>query len=104
MTNEDLESRRFWEKIIGLVILASVILLGVVTYFIVRVCMALGINIGTISGTILTLVIIAGPIAYINNMLHKELDKRFPPFDANNSHFPTFRGEINYNYQQSKKD
>jgi len=86
MNNENLDSRRFWEKIIGLIILASVVLLGVVTYFLVRVSMALEINIGTISGTLLTFAIIVGPTAYINHVLNKELDRRFPPLNKNIIH------------------
>lgn len=74
MNNYEL-SKEFWAKIIVIVDLLVLIITGILAYCTAKPLMQL---IGGTLSSILGLIVILGPISYINYALNKELNRRFP--------------------------
>lgn len=107
MNDDDKKSRKFWKRIINFIVIIMFIGMFPLLYFVTGMITKIGtaFHVGGFTGfiSIASVILLPGLIALVYYSSMAELDRRFPPFDAEDSKFPTFRGEINYNTEQARR-
>jgi len=96
---DDEKSRKFWERIFGIIYLLMFIGILPILNYITRVSMIFLPDLGQIPWCIV-LVLFIGLWYKVNASLYGELDRRFPPFDKSGDSIQRMRSEINYNYKR----
>lgn len=69
-------SKEFWNKVIGVMTILSLVGTGILSYFMIGFLMELGLDAGPFTTFIFSLMMI-GFAAYVYHNLRKEVDKRF---------------------------